>query len=392
MSAWTIVERSTTWLRDFEPAWLPESASAYLRVFTRANGDVGVEVGPWVGAVALENGSVLRVRSKFGEADFLRMLAKSTGVSLKFGGDVAYGDSGADAPMAVIARSFVESLRDIEGQGRLFNWRTTPYVGASRPRGVNWPRTARRVALKSSEPFVGDMLERSVDSPEERVLRLAATRLIAEARDLELDPGVLDRWRSTELGDPRSDLRAISERLATPGYYSARGYYESALRLATMLLGLGGLTEETEADISGRAFLVDSDNLFEAYIRATLFESMRDDGYVVEKARPGELHLFDNRRSSMEPDILVSRGSALVALGDIKHKEPDQSDYYQLYAYMRLYGLEKSFVFYAAADPGRSETTSKTRDGLALTFVPLPIADLDELELRVSTFASKIKQ
>jgi hypothetical protein len=394
--SWRAKERTTTWLDGFDAGWLPDDVRGRIRTILRRSGEVGLEIEGWVGSVSLRNGDNLLIGSKFGDADFMRILLRVQGIR-DYGIDPSlYAYSDSPSPLRFVASSFVTTLRNIHAQGRAFGWMGMPTTSATRPTFTDLRRTSIRILQRKDDPFIGSNQYRSTDLPEHRVLSLAATFVLAD----EVAGHLPDSSRALLLAWKRrawsrttivEDLRHVQSGLVVGRYSGARGYYVDALRLATVILGLNGLAIWGVVDTSAAAFLINSDLLFEKYIRAVLFDSYRASGLTFEKERPNNAFLFVDGTVSMEPDILVLRGTDVICIGDVKHKEPNASDYYQLFTYLRQYGLGRGFLVQATENAAaRTLKLLTRRDRTEVFVVPVPINDLDELEARVSNIDAEV--
>lgn len=393
---WRATERQTTWLEGFDPDWLPDEVRQRVRTIVRRSGEVGLEIDGWVGSVSLRNGDTLHIGSKFGDADFMRILLRVQGVKDFAKDEALYSYSGSTSPLRYAVSGFMSALRDIHSQGQAFGWTLRAVVSSTKPTLIDVPRTAIGVLRQQQQPFVGWNRYRTTDLPEHRILSLAATAVLSDAVARELpdnDRRLLTAWKRRGW-DQRTivkDLRRVQAGLRMGRYAGPRGYYVPGLRLATVILGLNGLAAWGDADTSASAFLTNSDLLFEAYVRTVLFEAYRDKGLTFEKERPDSSHLFVDGTAPMEPDILVLRGANVICVGDVKHKAPDASDYYQMFTYVRQYGLSRGFMLSATDDArARPAKLLTRRDRVEVSVVPLPIGDLDELEARLSEIHAEV--
>lgn len=122
-----------------------------------------------MGIVALENGDVLKVVSKFGSVEVLRMLSTVNGLDEKRD-DFEASEGDTDLPTGALVRSFVASLAPILSRGTRSDWR--PHYETSRlaPHSLDVPVTALRIALHASEPFAGTNSVRTLQIAEHEVL------------------------------------------------------------------------------------------------------------------------------------------------------------------------------------------------------------------------------
>lgn len=383
-----IHERSRTGLVGFDVRWLPPSVAPYVRVLVAENA-IELEVDGWVGTVRLLNGDTLRISSKFGETDFMRILMRANGISDYADDEADYRYSTSTSPIRYVIRGFLSSLRTVHASGLAFEWKRVPVVSEYRPDTFNAPLSAIRALLGHKHPFVGMNHLRSKTTAEHRVLGLAAWAVLGDELVLTLantDRDLLSSWRRrfASVATALADIEHVQGGLRSNRYAGSRGYYVPALQRALIILGIAGLSGVGDTDITADAFLTNSDILFEKYVRQVLSESFNSKGLIFEKARPGGKFLFDNNTISLEPDLLASRGAQIVGIGDVKHKKPGPSDFHQLITYARQWGLQTCFILEATEASDAPVQTARTwGDGVSVIIVPLPMKDLDALEERL---------
>ncbi|KRF35505.1 hypothetical protein ASG96_18955 [Terrabacter sp. Soil810] len=82
----------------------------------------------------------------------------------------------------------------------------------------------------------------------------------------------------------------------------------------------------------------------------------------------------------LEPDLVLKRGIRLLALGDVKHKTPTASDYYQMMTYIGHYGLDSGFLLCATDREAAHQSHVVVRGNAQVVEIPLPIANLRRVE------------
>ncbi|MCJ8506092.1 McrC family protein [Kocuria flava] len=392
-TTWRIKEQNITWLERFDLGWIPDNVADRFAFLAAPGGRVGIRSAAYVGSVKLLNGDTLVIQSKYGDVDFIRMLSKATGVSLELGSDVQYNEADEKTPVRFIAEAFLRSLAEVRSQGRAFDWKDTKVVSSKRPnKRLYLKETASRVAMHELKPFAGLQRSRTFDMPENRVLTVAALHLPNVFDELEQFPdeyqAELSWWSARaplSLAKLHADIETVATRLAGAGYYSQHDYYEPALRLALGVLGMLGLSFADGETVSGRSFLVDSNALFEEYMRRCLSDSLNDEGLIVQKAVKGDRRLFSQSDEYLIPDILILRGSEIVGVGDVKHKTPDSSDFYQMYTYLRQFDLVSGFLLTPISSKFPEDQVFTTaRDGCTIHVYPVNIEDLKSVEHRLN--------
>lgn len=383
---WILVDRQRTELPGFDPRWLPRTLSERCRV-TVSGERVWVEVDGWVGSGRLSNGDLIRIDSKYGEVNYLRMLAKVLGVQ-DLSERVVYMSGLDETPIAVFARSFVDRLRVIQAMGvaagRIVISVSADYI----PRKLDARRTALGMRQQVVPRLFGWNHKRTEDTPANRVLGAAATAVLTGIPHLDQsDQEVLGHF-GRRWAPPRPHLTTsiaeVTEGLRRDRFSGSRAYYVPALQLGLLLLGATGASSLPGSVVEGDATLVNSDWLFEAYVRTLLIEVLTPEGFVVGKIQRGEKHLFTSGEVGLEPDIVIRRGATVTALGDVKHKTPGPDDYYQLVAYAREWGMSRVFIMQATSlEAALPRPLTVASDGTQVSRVELPVRDLDLVEERL---------
>ena len=383
---WTIVERARTEVDGFDPRWLPPSLTERIRVIA-SGPHLFLEVDGWVGSGHLLNGDHLRIVSKYGEFNYLRMLSRIMELPDPSADDVDYGVGFEDTPILVFGRAFARGLARVTERGVATDFRDLVSRSVFLPRRMDVTRTAISMRLEREPRAYGQNRERTEETPEHAVLG-AAARIVAdsggrlEPRDVKVVATIAARWFSPQV-DLGAAIRTVITRLSRKWYAGSRAYYVAPLRQALLILGSTGATTLDGSVVTGDALLTNSDWLFEAYVRKLLAESLAPFGYVVTKAVKGDRFLFASGEIALTPDILIRRGTQVVAIGDVKHKSPDPSDYYQTITYAREWGLRSVLILEATATSARTQSLVVSSDGTEALRIELPVLYYDILEERI---------
>jgi 5-methylcytosine-specific restriction enzyme subunit McrC len=100
--------------------------------------------------------------------------------------------------------------------------------------------------------------------------------------------------------------------------------------------------------------------IFEDFVTVALSESLNRLGWQCQMQAP--LHLDEQRRIGMQPDLLCRDGDSRVAVVDAKYKaeRPEgfpNADLYQMLAYCTVLGLREGHLLYAKGnEEGRVHT------------------------------------
>ena len=145
--------------------------------------------------------------------------------------------------------------------------------------------------------------------------------------------------------------------LEANGFTRLNEHYRPALRLARLLLANLTLADQ-HGDIAASAFMVDMNQLFERFVTARLQEALRG---RLEVGAQSRLHLDEQERIVIQPDLRLRRDGADAGVADVKYKLTEdtkgfdvdevaghQSDYYQLFAYATALDVRDGTLIYCA--------------------------------------------
>ena len=386
MRDWIAGERSVTWMDEsFDPEWLPAVALKHFTLRRRSiTGQIGIEVPGYVGVLGLLNGDRLRIEPK-SSASFMRLLAACSGIDFEQSGETMAAKGADLSPLSILTESFVRSLSDIIGNGRLFRWDKTYVRSDYAPSQVSWVETVINARLHVEKPFSGRSSIRTFDTPESHVLSVAArnVRSFLLSNDIPLDDRRLSTLGQFILrGDKLhilDDVRGVSDRLASKDYCGQRSYYAKALRTALMILGFDGISYESSHDLGADGFLINMDDLFEEWVRVALRKVITKERlpYSVFKERRYDKQLFVDAPYYLVPDVLIRRGTDLMALGDAKNKTPSIDDFYQMLTYLSMYGMDRGFIVASDGSNGGNieELRPKSGPDLRINIYHLDMAD-----------------
>lgn len=169
------------------------------------------------------------------------------------------------------------------------------------------------------------LLDGWVRRPELRLRLRRIDRLMGEVTPTHLGASALDRVAYHRLND---DYRPLH-------------------RLCRLFLD-GASLSEAEGGFRFRAFLLDVNRLFEAFVTQVLRERVRPPVTVGDQER---LFLGQDKRVPMRADIVVRSGGAPVLVVDCKYKRSEagsvhETDVYQLLAYCTALGLSRGLLIY----------------------------------------------
>lgn len=208
------------------------------------------------------------------------------------------------------------------------------------------------------------------DGPLLRIMKASVLLLARHARFAETQRKLAElRFLLAEVSDvPRGALPWRQVRIDRT---SRR--WKALLELARLLLGARWQQTHAEATApEGLTLLFPINDLFERYVAVQLRRALADTGLEVV-AQGGFRHCLGPWNDGgpvigdshpTRPDILVKRGSEVVAVLDTKWKHPDKpvthADLYQMIAYARLYACRQLILLYPAL-PGQVEVEVESR-------------------------------
>lgn len=221
----------------------------------------------------------------------------------------------------------------------------------------------------------------TADIDENRLLRAALHALATmRIRSIGTARGLRD---VTALFDGVSLVRYDARQIPRPVITRLNGHYDAALRLARVVLE-GSSFDIGAGGVSGTSFLLDMNEVFEAFVHRALAEALKLPETVFRRGAKG-LHLDEAAAVRLEPDLSWWDGGQCRFVGDVKYKRLDAAgfkhgDLYQLLAYTTAAQLDWGLLIYAASesDPAthRVRFAGKTLSVAALDLSGTPVETL----------------
>lgn len=127
------------------------------------------------------------------------------------------------------------------------------------------------------------------------------------------------------------------------------GRWWDAVELALLVLRCCGL-DLPAGPRRARAFLVDMNTVFERFVHRALADALRRHGRELSHGRSG-LHLDEDRRHALTPDLSIWSGEQCLFAGDCKYKQAgdavaQRDDLYQSLAYATAASLRTVMLVY----------------------------------------------
>lgn len=380
---WIAKESSTTYLKDFPIELLPANMPSQIR-FMKNKGRVGIEIGNVVGLLPLDGGHSIRILPKYAGINIVEMMLYVQGITNKHN-ESKIGEQfeiGSNLPQAeLFVQVFLRELRTIEEKSIKFERRKELKQSNYAKGSVNWSKTKLNILRKKDSPIETKTYTQSFDIPENYLLAAAAMKAIKYTEKYSRDWNLLNKWiQRFNFNDVSKLFKTIDRKLLNDRITGARAYYRNAIISAKIILGYYGV--DLGNNVEGDALLVNTPDLYEEYIRAGCGNSLKEHGiYITKNFSPPEF-LFTNGTCEVIPDLVFNKGDSVILVGDVKYKEPDSKDYYQLYSYIKKAGLDTGIVFTPSKN-GEQEPTVKTRstfDNINIYDVCVPNRDSKILE------------
>lgn len=210
-------------------------------------------------------------------------------------------------------------------------------------------RTGAQVSRRFALPLPVEVTfdDFTVDIPENRVLKAAASRLLLVSG---LSPTVVARLRELLL-----ILRDVGEFHGSANsilYNRLNQRYRDAIRLASLILEGASITYR-KGTVSAVAFLLDMNKAFEEFV--TEVARRASAGSAVSFRAQRSRWLDTQNRMDFRPDLSWWMGDRCVAVADVKYKASENervpvSDIYQMLAYCLVHRLSKGYLIYAKGE------------------------------------------
>lgn len=318
-----------------------------VRLRPEGNGTWRMRPNGRVGCVSV-GGLDVTVRSKASPASLLFYLAYAKDPG--FRPENVPADAGDDLWAAfaeTLARSAELALRD----GVLQGYRTVDdSLCVIRGRVRVSDQLARRPGLPAPVEIQYD--DYTVDIPENQILRSAIQRMLGVPR-LSVDA----RRRLAHLNSKLSGAApALPHRL--PAWTRSRHNrrYQPTLRVAEIVLeNQSAVSKVGTASLA--SFVINMDSVFENFVVAAIREAFQGVGTTTGRH---VVHLADDHRVRMQPDVVHLRDSRPVAVFDAKYKLGKSSgkysnpDIYQMLAYCTGLQLQQGWLIYAVGQAEKS--------------------------------------
>ncbi len=341
MTVVQVIEGRNNWIPEFRLEDLPDSLPEGIRPVVQA-GRIGLNIQGVVGTLPLASGNTLQILPKVGQANFLYMLFRSMGdketFQKQFEELASYGHDEQANVSLMAARSLLDAAIEVLARGPLSR-RERQIATSTFSSGRLLPGpTALRIRRRASKPVVSAARVRSHSNAENRViagaLRVAASLLADHERVRAIHTA--HRWEKRVCSQEMrpQDVQEIQERVTSGWYGGPRDYYAAVMALSLVLIGARGLVTSEKANLQGEAFLMNSADVFENYVRRVISDAYSPAGYLVTKGGIARQTLYQDGAVELKPDVVVENTTGIKFIADAKYKKPDAGDHYQLLSYL----------------------------------------------------------
>ncbi|MGJ5708470.1 5-methylcytosine restriction system specificity protein McrC [Staphylococcus cohnii] len=226
----------------------------------------------------------------------------------------------------------------------------TEYVTFSQDRKfasgkINYIRSYKRILLKNEEPFSTDIDELSLETSLNRTLKAAFNKIKNITNKKEVLSTISKRLSSISDNYNKMDLKNTV--INTKNYYCKNAFLYAKLIL-----------EESHYDsignFGGESFLINSDLLFEQYIKKILF-TLTPDKYFTDWNMEQQYGVYHNISKNYKPDILYKYSfnyNKSLAVIDVKNKFSSiykNADVYQMLFYSGMLHSKKTILCYPSS-------------------------------------------
>jgi len=385
----TVVEGTPQFFGSLSAEDFPAGLPAGVRFLRRGN-NFGVVFDGLVGSIALANGETLRIQPKVGDANFLYMLFRADGDSHllrdRFAGVADYAVSNEATVSSPAARHLVASADQILRRGMLTDRIRVHRRQSSIGGRVDASQTALASSRREADPVSTHIRVKTANGPENRIILEALRRsvgLLASDAEGDFAASVLTKWaaRVIQTGHIERDLGIVERRAASNFYSGPRSYYTECLLLARIVLGSLGFASHGRSEVSAEAFLINTADVYERYLRRVIAEHYGPKGYLVAKSGPVKRSLYLSGDHELNPDIVIWKSGNIWQILDAKYKSPTSGDHYQALAYLRAFDCDAATLLSPANHgQGLAIKSYSTLDGKTVREVFLPIGDIQTTE------------
>lgn len=357
-------------------------------------GKMRLQASSLVGVIPLNDQVVLKVKPRVPIANLTRMVIETGHPTVALAAFREYRGHGTadDWAMDLYASALLDRVDEIIDRG-LYRTYVRREGEGSFPRGrIDFNRTSARFAGRGIPyKLAYHWHERSIDSPVNRALKMAMLRIHAH---LTRDPSKPAKGYKAKINRLSGQLAVFEdvledidcrflddpEVLGFQPLPDPRYYYRSALDIALLILREQGLALEIGGnDVRLASLLIDTNKLFESFVRVSLQKQSQERGWyaeVLDGNKEGYIPLYDvpdappaplgvpmtavaqTESADAKPDVVFRLPDGTYSLvaevkntvhgkhGKAQDSLPERSEVNQAVTYALRYGLDRALLIH----------------------------------------------
>lgn len=373
---WTATENAESPCIGLRVDDLPRKLPANIHILHNSDGILSVLAENVAGVLPCKNGHEILIEPKYKgiqPIEMLRYINNISGINTEVD---RIRDGSGDVGLQTLTDSFARALLNIQGNGKKIKRLPRDVITNSVTGHVNWLRVEQERQRTGTIQITTRIRQATNMIPENIILAAAAKKALPlYAPDHEYFD-VLYSWAKLLENTNTSfrELFAMQRRLNEQSLSGAHAFYYAPIMIAKMILGFLDATVETEITDS---ILFNMPGLYEEYVRTAFQRIGVKYGVTIQKGLVPRSFLFCNGDCEMIPDIVIYDGTTIKAILDVKYKEPDSKDYYQIYSYMKYAETQKAYVISPVV---MQDTEIATFDGGKLVYIRADNTEANNVE------------
>jgi len=176
----------------------------------------------------------------------------------------------------------------------------------------------------------------------------------------------------------KTDLETVKTRLLTNSYRGLRSYYSETVGLLLVVLNVTGLGGSGQNSVAGSTFLIRTATVFEQFVRRSVQEELKGQGFVVTKGGTFRRFLYADGSYSLEPDVVIEKDGRCLLVLDAKYKEPSISDHYQMLAYLERFEVDRGVLVSLSTNSVDELRTFATVSNRQVDILRLNLMNMDQ--------------
>ncbi|MBF2285556.1 MULTISPECIES: 5-methylcytosine restriction system specificity protein McrC [Staphylococcus] len=240
---------------------------------------------------------------------------------------------------------FLNELEKVTQKGLPTEYITFPQNHKFASGKINYTKSYKKILLGNEEPFSTEIDELSLDTSLNRTLKAAFNKIKNLTNKKDLLSTINKRLFNISNDYNKLDLKNVV--INTKNFYCKNAFLYAKLIL-----------EESHYDsignFGGESFLINSDLLFEQYVKKILF-TLTSDKYFTDWNEEQQYGVYNNIGKSYKPDILYKysfNDNKSLAVIDVKNKFSSiykNADVYQMIFYSGMLNAKKIILCYPSS-------------------------------------------